>query len=289
MKKKKQLLLALLVGVIAVFGNQTYLESRISELSPKKYVKIVRAKTRMKAGTPISSAMMESAKVPENFLPLTAIRWGNRENYAGQELLVDVLKGDYVLESYFTSRTVVGRTLSQQLDSDKYRAINLPVDETNSLARSIVVGDRIDILLTFNMPVIGQKVSVTLLQNVSVLSTGRYSQVEQELGLSGERGGRYNSLTLKLPPADALRLNYARQVGSISILLRGTTDNEILTLPPVGRVGDLLSPSDLESLTNLANELKKSALTVSDNDKLSQQLSALLDMQRKQNQTKLRK
>lgn len=289
MDKKKQLLLALLLGIIAVFGNQTYLQSRISEFTPKKSVEIARARTRMKAGTRISNGMLERAKVPENFLPRTAIKWANRENFVGQELLVDVLKGDYVLESYFTSASVIGRTLSQQLDSENYRAINLPVDETNSLARSIVVGDRIDIILTFTMPVISQKVSVTLLQNVPVLSTGRYSQVEQELGLPGERGGRYNSLTLKLLPADAVRLNYARQVGSISILLRGPTDSEILSLPPVASVGDLLSPADREALANLAKKLKENALSTSDNEKLSEQLSALLEMQRKQNQTKGRK
>ena len=289
MDKKKQLLLALLLGVIAVFGNQTYLESRISELAPKKYVKIARARTRIKAGTRIASSMLDQAEVPENFLPLTAIKWESRENFVGQELLVDVLKGDYVLESYFTSGTVVGRTLSQQLDSDNYRAINLPVDETNSLARSVVVGDRIDIVLTFLMPIISQKVSVVLLQNVPVLSTGRYSQVDQELGLPGERGGRYNSLTLKLLPAEAVRLNYARQIGSISILLRGPTDNEILNLSPVGTVGDLLSPADQEKLAELVAKLKDTALAVSDNEKLSEQLSTLLEMQRKQNQAKLPK
>ena len=286
MDKKKQLLLALLLGAIAVFGNQTYLQSRISELAPKKYVKIARARTRMKAGTRISNGMLESAEVPQNFLPLTAIKWASRENFVGQELLVDVLKGDYVLESYFTSATVVGRTLSQQLDSNNYRAINLPVDETNSLARSIVVGDRIDVILTFTLPVISQKVSVTLLQNVLVLSTGKYSQVEQELGLTGERGGRYNSLTLKVLPSDALRLNYARQVGSISIMLRGPTDSDILALPPVGSVGDLLSPTDREALAALATKLKASALATNDSEKLSQQLSTLLELQRKQNQTK---
>lgn len=280
MSKGKQLVIALLVGAIALFGNQTYLKSRISELIPKNYATVVRAKSRIQAGTRLTSSMIEPTKVPEKYLPKARIRWVNKDSLIGQELGVDVLKGDYILDSYFTVGGNIGRTLSQQLADDNSRAIALPVDETNSLARSVVAGDRIDIVFTFNMSLINQKVSLPLMQNVLVLATGSYSQVEQELGTGAARGKRYNSLTLKLPPEDALRLNYARQVGKISILLRNVQNTELADASPIAGVSDLLTGDQREQLAKLVE--REGVNQGTSQDRIKQQLSALLELQRQQ-------
>ncbi len=280
MSKGKQLIIALVIGGIALFGNKTYLESRVRELSPKKFTTVVRAKNRIRAGTRISNSMLQATRVPEKYLPKARVRWADKDQLIGQELGVDVLKGDYLLESYFTVGGTIGRTLSQQLAGDNSRAINLSVDETNSLSRSIVSGDRIDLIFSFNLPVVNQKVSLTLLQNVLVLSTGQYSQIEQELGAKGGRPKRYNSLTLKVSPQDAIRLNYARQVGKINIMLRNVQDGELLNLPPVGSVADLLTPGDKEELAKLVQRLQVQG--GNDGDRLKKQLSTLLELQRQQ-------
>lgn len=159
-------------------------------------------------------------------------------------LATKVLAGDYILETAFTSVGVVGKTLSQQLEGDEFRAITMPVDETNSLARSLVTGDRIDIIFNSrSLPNLRQKVSSILLQNVPIISTGSYSAASQELGDSS-KGGRYSTLTLKLTAQDAARLNYARQAGTISLMLRSIRDNKILDLAPITNIQDLLSAAD---------------------------------------------
>ena len=280
MNNGKQLLIALGVGALALLGNKTYLDSRVSELSPKEYVSVVRAKSRLRAGTRITTALLEQAKVPKNYVPLAGVKWADRESLVGEELTVDVLKGDYLLGGYFTSGGTVGKTLSQQLAGENARAITLPVDEMNSLSSSIVAGDRIDILFTFNLPVVNQKVSTTLLQNVLVLSTGRYSQSEQELGGSGARAKRYNSLTLKLSAEDAMRLTYAEQIGKTHIVLRAQTDDGVVKAAPVGTVADLLSPADKDAIAQLAQRLQ-SARGDAD-ETLKKQLASVLELQRRQ-------
>lgn len=285
MDKRKQLIIALVIGALAFFGNKTYLDARVSELSPKKYIAVVRAKTRLRAGTRLAMGMLEQAKVPGNFIPKASVKWSDRGSLVGEELSVDVLKGDYLLNSYFTVSGSVGRTLSQQLSGENFRAITLPVDEVNSLARSIVTGDRIDISLTFMMPVINQKVATTLLQNVLVLATGQYSQVDQELGQRGGRKGRYNSLTLKLSIEDAMRLNYARQVGKLGVLLRSPTDDAIANVAPIGSIVELLSPADKEAIVSLAARVKSKGGDEVD-ARMRKQIATLLEMQRRQGAAK---
>ena len=284
MTKGKQLIIALGVGALALFGNKTYLDTRVSELSPKSYQSVVRAKTRLRAGTRLTTALVERANVPKAYLPKAAIQWSERDALVGEELSVDVLKGDYILNNYFSVGGSAGKTLSQHLAGENVRAVTLPVDDTNSLADSVVAGDRIDILFTFTMPIVNQKVSTLILQNVLVLSTGGYSQAEQELGARAGRRRKYNSLTLKLSPEDAMKLNYARQIGKINVMLRSPEDDGLVQSGPVGTIADLLSPSDKEAIAQLAQRLQ--GARGSDDQRLKKQLATLLELQRRQNISK---
>ena len=280
--KSKHLLLALLIGIIVLFGNKVYIDSVVSKYKDRNVVKIMRAAKQIRAGTPLGSKLVEEASVPEDFVPKARILWNDRGLYLGQELGVDVLKGDYVLESYFATRALAGKTLSQQLEAKNFRAINLPVDEVNSLSRSIAAGDRIDIIFSFNIPVINQKMSTVLFQNVPVIATGQYSPADEELGAKGKRAERYNSLTLQMSAQDAVRLDYARQMGKISILLRNAKDDTTLDMPPIHSVLDLLSAADRETVAQMAEQAKREMM---DQDKIRQQLQQVLEQNRKQGKT----
>ena len=74
----------------------------------------------------------------------------------------------------------------------------------------------IDIVYSFMVPSVGQKMSVVLLQNVLVIATGSYQSSDRALAM--EREGAYSTITLKLSIRDAQRLGYAQQTGNIQIL-----------------------------------------------------------------------
>ena len=273
-KKKKQLIIAIVLFLAAFAANKWYLSQEVDRLGPKNKLEVVVASKAIPAGTRISEKMVEKRKIPETYLPKTKILWGERSQYIGQEVSVDVPSGDYVLENYFITRGSVGPTLSAQLNGDNARAVSLPVDDTNSLSNSIVTGDKIDLILTFTVPVINQKLSTILFQNVPVISTGTYSVVEQELGGGGERTKRYNALTLGMNAQDAFRLNYARQVGQISILLRNGQDHNVIDVSPIKGVVDLLTGNEKAAVEQLISAREKA--TEGEAEKIREQFKEMI-------------
>ena len=279
-KKQKQLIFALILGSVVLFGNKSYLDSRISQYRNQKMVAVVSANQLLKAGDVLRSSMVQKQLVPEIHAPRARIGWSALNQFLGQELSTDVLEGDYVLQNNFRTIGTVGATLSEQLEREGFRAITLPVDETNSLARSIVTGDKIDIIFTFNAPPLQQKVSMVLLQNVSVIATGSYSVSEQELGVRAGRLKRYNTLTLRASAEDALRLNYARQEGQISLLLRSPRDNSDLEINPIGSVLALLNTEQQSALKEMQD--KQQVASRAEGERFKEQIKALMELQRSQ-------
>lgn len=283
MDKRKQLILALLVFVIALLGNRYYIDSQVAQAKEMKFINVVRAKKAIAAGSPLSAGSIESVSIPEIYAPKARIRWEENQNFLQQPLATAVVAGDYVLETAFSTRQAVGTTLSEQLDAEGYRALTITVDDTNSFSRSIVTGDRIDILFTFNAPPLRQKVTSLILQNVSVIATGSYSPAAQEGG--DRRGGaRYNTVTLKLRADDSLRLSYARQMGSIQLLLRSKQDNSSLDLQPVSSVIDVLPPADKARVAELARQAANDIRTTGERSEetIREQARVAIEAQKRQ-------
>ncbi len=284
MEKRKQLLLAIGLFVIALLGNKFYISNQVDQIRDRNFIKVVKAKKSLDAGNLLSAGAIEVVSVPEKFAPKARIKWEDREQYLQQALATKVIAGDYLLETSFGRSETVGRTLSQQLDGEEFRAITLTVDETNSFSRSIVTGDRLDILFSFSAPPLRQKITTILMQNVPVISTGAYSAAAQELGEKGGRGGKYNTVTLKVTAQDAVRLTYARQAGTINILLRSIRDNKTVEMQPISGVQDVLSASDKTLIENLIRQASSNVTALGERNEalLREQAKATLDQQRKQ-------
>ena len=281
--KNTQLLIGICLLLAALAGNYLYLSSSRDQYQPKNLKEIVRVKAPISPGTPITLANLEKAVVPEKFLPKASIPWSEREGYNGLQPNVQIAKDDYLLQTYFSSKIALGNTLSKQLDGtgEYMRAINLAVDETNSMARSIVAGDHIDIILTFTPNATTLKMSTVLLQNVPVIATGTFAAADQEI--EGGDIKRYNSLTLRLNAQDAARLNYARQQGKISITLRGSADTSSVVIKPITNINDILSAQDREEIEKI---VEKNKPLNSDADKFKEQVRDIFEQQRKQSFSK---
>ena len=273
----KQLLIALGLGTLAMVLNQYYLSTQADLMDPGKKIPVVLAKKALKEGTMLTSAVMEKKLIPERYAPKGSV--ADPKDIDGQELGVKVDSGDYILWNDIAGRRLVGNRLSEQVEAkDGTRAITIPVDELNSLSRSLMNGDRIDIIYTFNAPGVSQRLSVVLLQNVPIIATGSYSVAEQERGEFGG-GKKYGSVTLKVSAQDAMRLNYARQNGQISVLLRNSQDSGVLDVKPITSVQDVLSPSEKIALQSISQSATASPDTM---DKLRDQFKEIIEAQKKQ-------
>ncbi|GEM_PF-3987288 len=270
--KRKQLLFAVIIGIVAVFLNMAYIQSRVDEVTPKQPISVIVAKQPIQAGTALTKSLVKTVRVPKDFVPKVALSEGDLDANLGNELMVDVQSGDYVLDSYFRVKKAVGTRLSDQV-GENLRAISLPVDQNDSFAGSIVTGDKIDLLFTFAIPGSGQTMTTTLLQNVQVIATGSYSVTEQELGEKGGKAKRYNSLTLLLNSYDATRLNFARQTGKIDILLRNNADNAPIDVRPIGGVMDLLNEQEKAAIERVRSMTR---LSTTEHDNLKAQFKDML-------------
>lgn len=266
-------MIAVVIALVAVFANKAYISSELDKLRPKKTLTLVRAKNPIQAGDQLRAKDVDKVQdIPLAYAPKVAIAASELDSYLGQELTVDVPAGDYILENYFTVRRAVGNKLSDQVEGENFRAITLPVDQTNSLAGSIVTGDKVDLAFTFTVAGVPGKLSTVLLQNVPVIATGSYSVMEQEVGDRGGRAKRYNSLTLLLSAYDAHRLNFARQVGKIDILLRNAKDNANFGFTPISNVTDVLTGPDKELVERLIQSSSEGKLSEADKEAVKNQL-----------------
>lgn len=275
--KTKQLVIALVVGAAALMGNKLYLDSERDALLPKNLEKVVRTKKSIPAGTVLSQGLVEMVQVPKAYVPRSAVRWTDLPTFLGQQVSYDLPATDYLLESSFSARTVAGNRLSEQIEGENARAVTIPVDDINSLSRSIAAGDRVDIVYTFSVAGTAQKMSVVFLQNVAVIATGSYSAAEQEG--SARASARYGTITLKLSARDAVRLNYARQSGQINVMLRNAKDTAALDLDAITNVKDLLSAGDRE---RVEAAIKAGQPAGEMADRLKEQFREILEAQRAQ-------
>ena len=279
-KKQKQVIVAIVLGIAVFFAHHYYVENEISQYRDVQMIKVVRAAKPIESGTELTSTMLDETAVPEAYAPKARIRSEQKAQYIGQKLGVDVQKGDYLLQTYFSPITTVGRKLSDQLVGADYRAITLTIDETNSFARSVMPGDKMDIVFSFSAPPARHKFSSVLLQNVPVIAVGTYSSSEQELGQGTARPKTFGTVTLRLPLADALRLNYARQEGKLNMLLRNSAGNAVNTAPPLNSVLDVLSPADREAVRQATAEQSRTAHA--EDERFKDQVKTLMDQQRQQ-------
>ncbi len=110
-------------------------------------------------------------------------------------------------------------TLSAMLDG-QYRAVTIPVNEIDGVAGFVKPDDRVDVILTTASEEGGA--ARILLQNMRVMG------VDQTVTNEDEEPQVVNTVTLEANPTQAKKLILARQVGTMSLLLRSTGDGRYI-------------------------------------------------------------
>jgi pilus assembly protein CpaB len=108
------------------------------------------------------------------------------------------------------------------------RAVTVPVSANSSVAGFVFPGDRVDLVLTQQVPGGGDgpplKVSETVLRNLRVLATDQKTDKQQD-----ENGktvvSTYSNVTVEATPTIAEKLAVAQTLGSLSLSLRSIADN----------------------------------------------------------------
>ena len=221
---KNPLLIALGLGLVA--GLVAYSAIKAKEREVKKgweTVKILCAQQDISEGTELDQEMVAVKDMPirfvtDSFIRIEEDKSSKQELPFGQRVLVPLKAGDPILVSHFESnREAEFSTMINQ----KGRAVTIDVQEKQAVGLWVRPNDHVDVVGTFRDPEQHELRTVTLLQNVIVLATGR---TNANTTYVPEEDKKYQSVTLLVLPEEAEILTLAQETGNLTLLLRNPAD-----------------------------------------------------------------
>jgi pilus assembly protein CpaB len=206
------LFLALLSGVAAmVLGAKFVGNSSASTTS------IVIAAQDIPMGSPITSAMLSEASWPVENKPVGATT--KASDLVGRVTISGLVKGEPVLESRLAASGSKGGLTAAIPEG--FRAITVRVNEIVGVAGFALPGSFIDLMVNVKRPGDEGSISKIVLEKIKILA------IAQETQADASKPKVVNAVTLEVTPEQAEKIDLARSVGSLSLVLRGQSDQAI--------------------------------------------------------------
>lgn len=211
-------------------------------------VQVLVARNTVQLGTVITEDMIERQPWPQHLVVDGFVVSGREnDNIVGMVARADFQKNE-PFSTYKLARPNDSSFLAAALPSGM-RAITIPVDAVSGIAGYVFPGDRVDVIMTHNVPdlVAGErtddrkpKYSEFLIQNVRVIAVDLRSGggVEKEQTRTAPRAPA--TLTLEVTAEDAQRIRLAEKAGMVSLALRSLKDHD---------KSDAVSPTTLSDLS----------------------------------------
>lgn len=190
----------------------------------EKTVRVVVASHDMPLGTLLRKSDLKTINYPEKDVPKgVALKTDDAVN---RVLKVAVNSNEPILQSRLSELTSV-EGVSSTIDPG-YRAMSVQITEVSGVAGLIQAGSKVDVLFT-RPGSMAEATTSTILQNIKVLSIGR-SVPATSTGAAAAEARANNTTgpkvaTLVLLPADAQKLELAKNQGKISLSLRNPLDS----------------------------------------------------------------
>jgi pilus assembly protein CpaB len=216
--------LAIFVGLIAVLLANAYfsgVEQRQQQVAEQqKLSRIVVASQDLAFGTPLSEQNLHVANWPANSVPVGAFTSLPAAMKDNRVALRPIVVGEPVLASKVSGAD--GRaTLSANLPAGKL-AFAIPINDVSGVGGFVRPGDRVDVLLTRQIPGQGgqasDKMTDVVLEAVPVLGIDQVSDESQTKPATAK------TATLEVDTLSAQKLALAVQLGQLSLALRNVAD-----------------------------------------------------------------
>lgn len=211
------LVIAVLLGAMAVTFAAQWL-GRKADIATNK---VVVAARDIQLGSPLTPDMLTSVEWPSGSLPAGAI--SNPAELADRVVKTTLTRGEPVLESRLAPKGTKGG-LSSVITEGK-RAITVKVNEVVGVAGFALPGNLVDIMVNTNDER-GRSndrehmISKIVLEKILVLA------VAQEASRDDTKPKVVNAVTLEVTPEEAEKIDLARSVGNLSLVLRNQVDKE---------------------------------------------------------------
>jgi pilus assembly protein CpaB len=218
MDRQKKLLLFGGAWVSALLLTWLFYAKAVSP-QQEKMLRIVVASHDMPLGTRLKKSDVKLVNYPEKDVPKgVAFR---TEDAVDHVLLVNASTNEPMLKAKF-SELGAPEGVSSTIETH-YRAMSVQITDVSGVAGLIQPGSRVDVLFT-RPGSMAEATTSTILQNVKVLSVGRTLPAGQT---PDARTPKSPVVTLVLLPAEAQKLELAKNQGKISLSLRNPLDQTL--------------------------------------------------------------
>jgi pilus assembly protein CpaB len=238
----------IILAVIVALGAATYASGWLAQRSKIASRKVVVAAVDIELGSRINPQMVSVVDWPSSSVPEGA--FSDIGPLQERVVKVSVSRGDAILERKLSPPGSKGG-LSSVIAEGK-RAMTVRVNDVIGVAGFALPGTYVDVMVNAQQDrARGEgpnQVSMTVLEHVLVLA------VAQEAGRDETKPKVVSAVTLELSPADAEKLDLARSVGTLSLVLRnqfdkdrvvttGITREELLRLKAVVATKQTIAPT----------------------------------------------
>ena len=213
------LVLALLIGLAAA----VYATGLVTQSNGIASNKVVVAVIDIQPGTKVNAQMVSTIDWPSGSVPPGTFK--DVKDLQDRVAKVSLLRGEAVLEGKLAPVGTQGG-LSAVIASGK-RAMTVRVNDVVGVAGFALPGNYVDVMVNAQQDKgknqEGLQISKTVLEHVLVLA------VAQEAGRDDTKPKVVSAVTLELTIEDSEKLDLARSVGTLSLVLRNQVDMEKVT------------------------------------------------------------
>ena len=209
----------LLLAVVIGLGATLLAAGWISQQGQVASTKVVVAAVDVQLGSRLNSQMLKTVDWPAGNIPPGAI--SKAELLEDRVAKTSILRGEAILEAKLAPVGTKGG-LSAVIPEGK-RAMTVRVNDVIGVAGFALPGNYVDIVVNTQVDGAGsanKQISKIVLENILVLA------VAQEANRDETKPRVVNAVTLELTPEQAEKLDLARSVGTLSLVLRNQIDKD---------------------------------------------------------------
>jgi pilus assembly protein CpaB len=255
----------LVLSVVIGLGATLVAAGWISQKGQVASTKVVVAAADIQLGSRLNSQMLKTVDWPAGSIPTGAIT--KAETLEDRVVRTSVLRGEAILEAKLAPVGTKGG-LSAVIPEGK-RAMTVRVNDVIGVAGFALPGNHVDIVVNTQLESGGsgrgdRQISKIVLENILVLA------VAQEANRDETKPRVVNAVTLELTPEQAEKLDLARSVGTLSLVLRNQIDKDGVEtrgiMKPQLLAGDNVQPQpekkEVKTVRAVAAKKKPAVVTV---------------------------
>ncbi len=221
------------LAIIAGLAAAIYAAGWVSQRANLASTKVVVAAVDIELGSKVNPQMLTVVEWPQSSVPEGAFQ--DMKDVQDRVVKVGLMRGDAVLDRKLAPAGTQGG-LSAVIAEGK-RAMTVRVNDVVGVAGFALPGNYVDVMINAQQDRAGgqqaQPISMTVLEQVLVLA------VAQEAGRDDTKPRVVSAVTLEVSPGQAEKLDLARSVGTLSLVLRNQLDKQPITTAGVTK-DDLL-------------------------------------------------